>query len=218
MDTSRGLKLIQPGPLTNIRWPHPPAVFVGRVPHVPRGCVLLIMGWVLIASLTLLAQVAKPSEYDVKAAYLYNFGKFIEWPARPAPVEDGVFRICVLGQDPFGSALNAILAGETISGAKVVNNPVAKAEDAVNCRILFISSSESVQLKHILAALANTGVLTVSDMPEFSQRGGMIQFVWQGNRVRFQVNLESAKRAGLTISSELLKLALNASANARLKD
>ena len=151
------------------------------------------------------APVPKPTEYQVKAAYLYNFGKFIHWPA--ASGKGDSFAICVLGRDPFGTMLDATLAGETIDGRKVTALRLARAQDATECRILFISSSESGRLNEILAALGKGGVLTVSDMPHFTEHVGMIQFVLEGDRVRFEVNLGAAQRAGLSPSSELLKVA-----------
>ena len=153
------------------------------------------------------AQRSNPGEYEVKAAYIYDFGKFVAWPAKVAPADD--FPICVLGEDPFGATFDATIAGETINGKKVVVNRIAKPQEAVSCRILFISGSEESQLKEILAALAKASVLTVSDISQFTRRGGMIQFVIDANRVRFEVNVTTAERAGLTLSSQLLKVAIN---------
>jgi hypothetical protein len=104
-------------------------------------------------------------------------------------------------------SLDAALAGETIAGAPVVAKRIPKPQDAVNCRVLFISASEESQLKDILMALDKLNVLTVSDIPEFGRRGGMIQFLLEGSRVRFEVNVAALDRAGL--SSEVLKLAIN---------
>jgi hypothetical protein len=153
------------------------------------------------------AQRSNPSEYEVKAAYLYDFGKFVAWPAKVAAADD--FSICVLGEDPFGATFDATIAGETINGKKVVVNRIAKPQEAVSCRILFISASEESKLKEILATLDKTSVLTVSDISQFTRRGGMIQFVIDANRVRFEVNVTTAERAGLTLSSQLLKVAIN---------
>jgi len=146
------------------------------------------------------------SEYQVKAAYLYNFGKFVQWPSG-AGAGNQVF-ICVLGQDPFGPILDAVLAGERIQGKGVVPRRIAKAQEALDCGILFISSSEERRLSDVLNTIEHVAVLTVSDIPGFSRRGGMIQFVLEGKRVRFEVNLASAQNAGLTVSSELLKVAV----------
>jgi len=163
---------------------------------------------ILFVASCLHAQQSNPTEYQVKAAYLYNFGKFIEWPAKVSTAGD-LFSICVLGDDPFGVTLDKTIAGENINGKKVVVRRVAKLQDAVHCRILFISSTEEGRLKEILAALDRTSVLTVSDISQFTRRGGMIQFVMEANRVRFEVNLTTAERDGLTLSSQLLKVAVN---------
>jgi hypothetical protein len=153
------------------------------------------------------AQQPKASEFQVKAAYLYNFGRFVQWPDESGTDRNESFEICVLGTDPFGQALDATLAGGTIGGKNVAAKRITKPQDVNSCRILFISSSEESHLKEDLAALDKTRVLTVSDIPRFSERGGMIGFILDGNRVRFDVNLDSAQGAGLTLSSELLKVA-----------
>ena len=179
-----------------------------------HGTLGLVITCTFIASPLLHAQQSSPTENEVKSAYLYNFGKFVEWPAKATSVGE-FFPICALGDDNFGSTLETIIAGESINGKKVLVKRVAKPQDAVSCRILFISSSEQNQLKEILAALDNTSVLTVSDMPQFTRRGGMIQFVVEANKVRFEVNLTSAERAGLTLSSQLLKVAINVKRSAQ---
>jgi hypothetical protein len=163
-------------------------------------------------------QHSKPTDYEVKAAYLYNFSRFVEWPANAKQAQDSSFNICVLGQDPFGPALNATLADESIAGKSVVAKQIPTPQDAVNCRVLFISSSEDSRLKQILTTVSDTSVLTVSDLPQFTRRGGMIQFIVEGSRVRFEVNLATAERAGLTLSSELLKVATTVRRSAQLGD
>lgn len=149
------------------------------------------------------------SEVRVKAAYLYNFGKFVEWPQSNMTEQDQSFEICVLGADPFGPTLDAALARGSIDGKNVAAKRISKPQDIDSCRILFISASEEGHLKEVLATLDKASVLTVSDIPRFSQRGGMIGFILDGNRVRFDVNLASAQSARLTLSSELLKVATN---------
>jgi YfiR/HmsC-like len=187
--------------------------------HGTLGLVITwtVLTWTLIAAPWLHAQQSTPTENEVKSAYLYNFGKFVEWPAK-ATSGGEFFPICALADDSFGSTLETIIAGESINGKKVLVKRVAKPQDAVSCRILFISSSEQNQLKELLAVLDNTSVLTVSDMPQFSRRGGMIQFVVEANKVRFEVNLTSAERAGLTLSSQLLKVAINVKRGAQSGD
>lgn len=150
----------------------------------------------------------KPSAYDVEAAYLFNFGKFVTWPGNPT-APDQPLTICVLGDDPLAPPLDRLVTGEKIDGKSVFDKKISRPEDAPNCSILYISSSEAARLNRILAMLKDTPVLTVSDIPEFTERGGMIQFVLRENRVRFTVNLVPAQRGHLTLSSELLKVAVD---------
>jgi hypothetical protein len=163
--------------------------------------------WMLVATPHLRAQGSKPTDYDVKAAYLYNFGHFIEWPTNATAAKSDNFTVCVLGQDPFGRALDATLAGETIAGKSVIAKRISTPQEASNCQILFMSSAEEARLKQVVEVLNRQAILTVSDMPQFSQRGGMIQFVMEGKKVRFEVNLSAVQQGGLTLSSELLKVA-----------
>ena len=179
--------------------------------------VAVVVACVVIGAPSLYAQQSNRTEYEVKAAYLYNFGKFVEWPAKARTAEDS-FTICVLGQDPFGTTFDTTIAGESINGKKVVIKRVAKPQDALSCRILFISSSEESRLKEIVATLDKTSVLTVSDIPQFTRRGGMIQFVVEANKVRFEVNLTIAERAGLILSSQLLKVAISVRRSAQAGD
>jgi hypothetical protein len=153
------------------------------------------------------AQASRPNEYQVQAAYLYNFGKFVKWPNLAPANQSGVFTICVLGQDPFGSVLQSTLAGQTVGGKPVVVKRLTKAQDAAACHILSLSATQR-DLKETLAAIDDSSVLTVSDMPDFSKRGGMIQFLLEGDRVRFEINLENAEKSHLVLASELLKVAV----------
>ena len=151
---------------------------------------------------------AHPTEYQLKAQYLTDFGRFgKKWGNRPMPAPDESFAICVLGQDPFGQSLDSAVRGENIGGAPLVARRIAQPLDAAGCRILFIGSSEAGQLSAILDAIGGAPVLTVSDIPDFVREGGIIEFVPEGNRVKFEINLSTAQRAGLSLSSDLLKVA-----------
>jgi len=179
----------------------------------PRDCALAFRAALFLSALALLplvsrAQQDRPTEYQVKAAYLFNFSRFVSWPSGPSSAVSRPFSICVLGRDPFGPILDATVAGERIGGRNVVVRRISQPAQAVDCRVLFISSSEDSRLKDILAALDKFTVLTVSDIPGFNEHGGMIEFVLQGDRVRFAVNLDSASEARLTFSSNLLKVAV----------
>jgi hypothetical protein len=176
-----------------------------------RRCFLQFLTMVFTSAFlmatSLVAQQAKPSEYQVKAAYLYNFGRFVKWPTGVAAGKGDAFPVCVFGRDPFGRILDSTLAGEALEGKPVAIRRIAREQDAADCRILFVSSTEERHLKEILAAIDQAAVLTVSDIPGFSRRGGMIQFIMDGDRVRFEINLATAEDARLVLSSELLKVA-----------
>jgi hypothetical protein len=161
----------------------------------------------LMSTVALRAQPAKPLDSAVKAVYLLNFGRFATWPPMAPSAGAGSFDVCVLGRDPFGPTLDATVATEVIDGKNVVARRIAAPGDAIACRILFVSGSEERQLKPILQAVDAAAVLTVSDMPRFVERGGMIQFVLENNKVRFEINLVATAHAGLTLSSELLRVA-----------
>ncbi len=150
----------------------------------------------------LMAAQQKPAEYAVKAAYIYNFGKFAKWPS-----EGETFNICILGKDPFGGELERTVAGEAIDGKPIVVRKMDDLSHGHDCQILFLSNSERSRLTAILAQVRNLPILTVSDAPDFVERGGMIQFELQNDRVRFSINLRSAREAKLNISSDLLSVA-----------
>jgi hypothetical protein len=192
------------------------------VPRVTGTCLLMCIiaagAWALLGAAGLTAQQTAPSEYQVKAAYIYNFGKFVKWPAFAPANQSGLFTICVLDGDPFGSVLQSDLAGESVDGRPVAVKRLPKAQDAEACHILFIGSAQGKDLGEILAAVDQISVLTVSDMPDFSKRGGMIQFILDGNRVRFEINLDSAGKSHLVFASELLKVAAAVTKPARPGD
>jgi hypothetical protein len=145
------------------------------------------------------------TDKQIKAAYLYNLGKFVRWHDRMPSLDS--LEICVLGKDPFGAVLDSTVAGESVDGRKITVRRVAKVQDATPCSILFVSSSEEGRLGSVLTFVQSLSVLTVSDMPHFAEKGGMIGFVMQEERIRFEVNLGAAERSHLALSSELLKVA-----------
>ena len=158
----------------------------------------------LICASVISGRAQGPSEYEVKAAYLYRFARFVEWPAAASR---SPFVLCVVGDDPFGHLLDEVAAKAVIKEKPVRIRRLSQLEEIGSCHTLYISSSEDVRLTEILAALDQRPVLTVSDAPQFAQRGGMIGFSVVANRVRFTVNLKAAQDAGLTMNSELLRVA-----------
>lgn len=167
-------------------------------------CLLLLIFFPLFSS------SESPSSLvptDIEAAYLYNFGKFVRFPA--APTQDPAsFSICILGEDRFAGALDSLIANESIEGRKIVTRRLLSPELGNHCQILYIAPSEENRVQKDLAALDKKPVLTVSSLPGFLERGGMVQFLLQNNRVRFAVNLAAAEKSGLSLSSDLLKVAV----------
>jgi hypothetical protein len=158
--------------------------------------------------------VVAPS--DVEAAYLYNFGKFVRFPSVQGQ-ESPNFLICMLGEDSFGSVLDSLIANESIQGHRIAVRRLASAAAAASCQIVFIAPSEEPHLEKDLTALKNKPILTVSSIPRFLDRGGMIEFQLLNNRVRFAVNLAAAEKNSLALSSELLKVAVRVDANPALE-
>ena len=150
------------------------------------------------------AEVSQVGEYQVKAAYLYNFAKFVEWP--PDAAGGSTLNICILGKSPFGDTLSAI-SGKTVRGRRVVITHIRRIEDLPACDILFVSLSERGRLGQILSAVATRPILTISDIRRFVAAGGMIGFVSVNERVRFEINQRVAQRSSLRVSAQLLKLA-----------
>ena len=149
------------------------------------------------------AQAQPPSEYEVKAAFLFNFAKFVKWPEDEA--RGPTFVIAVLGSDPFGEILDRTLAGKTILDRNVEVRRIETVDAGV--QILFIGSSEKGRLGEILKDLGDARVLTVGEMEGFAERGGMIAFRLRQDVVRFEINLDQVKRAHLKMSSQLIRLA-----------
>ncbi len=163
---------------------------------------------VIAASAVVSAQeIPPPTEYQIKAAFLYNFAKFVEWPATALRGQGAPIIVAVLGEDPFGADLEQILDGKTAGGRQLVIRRFKGVRDLGLCHILFVSSSERERLREILRALQNSTVLTVGETEGFAGLGGIINFILEENRVRFEINIDAADRARLKISSKLLKLA-----------
>ena len=166
---------------------------------------ILAIGLLLLSRSGMEAQsaAAMPSEYQVKAAFLYNFVKFVEWPGPMA----GQVGICVIGKDPFQGALERAVEGKQLDGRAFEVRRITDLAPARACQVLFISASESKRAADIIEITRPWGVLTVSEIDGFSRHGGMIGFLMEGQRVRFRINAAAASVAGLKISSKLLQLA-----------
>jgi hypothetical protein len=150
---------------------------------------------------------AEPSEYQVKAVFLYNFSHFVAWPTREPATTTRPFTICVLGTDPFERNLDEAVRGEHVAERSLLVRRIREPAEAVDCEILFIARSEGNDLDKVLSAVAHRTVLTVSELEGAAQRGVMIQFVNENNKIRLRINDDSARAAGLIVSSKLLRLA-----------
>jgi YfiR/HmsC-like len=175
--------------------------FGARRPMRMILCILL-----LVAGPQARTQDVGPSEYQVKAAFLYNFAKFVKWPEAAFPAGDTPVIIGILGDDPFGPNLEMAVRNKTVNGHPVVIRRVSPAE-LKQCQIVFIARTPKRNLAEVSAALNGVAVLTVSELDRFTDSGGMIRFVVESNKVRFEINDAAARAAGLTISSKLLNLA-----------
>ncbi len=148
------------------------------------------------------------SEYLIKAGFVYNFAKLVEWPASAFAQSGPQIVIGVLGNDSFASVLDRVVDGKKIDGRPFVVKRLRNKEyKDCNCHILFIGTAESMRSDEIILALKNTAVLTIAETAGFAKRGGIINFILEDNKVRFEVNVDAAKQATLNISSRLLSLA-----------
>ncbi len=176
------------------------------------GILLAILGMTSNWTSTADAQAgdADSSEYLIKAGFIYNFAKFVEWPSAAFSQPDSPIVIGVLGADPFGNFLDRIVEDKKIGARGFVVRRYKwgkELKDLKDCKILFISASEKTHIDEILLSVKGLPILTVGETPGFAERGGVIRFTLEDNRVRFEVNVDAAHQADLNISSRLLTLA-----------
>jgi hypothetical protein len=167
---------------------------------------VLLLLFVFPPSIVAEPQGHEPTETQVEAAYLFNFAKFVRWRAGDESFKN--LQICVLGRNPFGTVLESTVRGESINGRAVSARTVVNLQEASGCQIIFVSESEAGRLDAILNAIRHQDSLTVSDIPHFAERGGMIEFVREEDRIRFKVNLTPMAEGDIGVSSELLKVAI----------
>jgi hypothetical protein len=182
-----------------------------RQPQGPLGTAMLILGITVCAVLgswrAAPADVTVAREYQVKAIFLYNFAQFVTWPAAAFPDAHTPITIGILGDDPFGPLLEEAVRGEVIDGRRLAIKRFQGVEERIDSHMLFVSKSEKGRVGQILAAVQGKSILTVGETEAFARQGGIINFITVDNRVRYEINMEAAKRAHLDISSKLLKLA-----------
>lgn len=177
-----------------------------RAPQLSARLVLLLLiSFAAVASVR--AQDSAPTEYQLKAVFLYNFAKFIDWPPGSFATPQSPFLICILGADPFGSAIDDTLKNKTVGDRPLVVERAKESAEVRHCQIVFISASEKHRLPEILIALQGANALVVGDTDGFADTGGTVQLMLEQNHIRFAINTNAADSAGLRISSKLLALA-----------
>lgn len=170
-----------------------------------RRALCLAIVW-LAFSVPIPAQRASVDELEVKAVFLFNFVQFVDWPENAFSGPEDPVVIGVLGSDPFGQLLDDVVRGEMVKGRSLVVTRFRRVEDIKSCHVLFISPSLARMYEHILTTLDAQPTLTVGETENFTALG-MVRFISEQNRVRLEVNVEKARAAGLTISSNLLRAA-----------
>lgn len=175
-----------------------------------RNCHRACAGLLVVTVLALLCapgpaqDLQSGSEYQVKALFLYNFAKFVEWPGA---MSAGTICIGIFGDDPFGDVLDRTIEGKTVNGRSFVIKRLKSEVDARQCHIVFVNVTDKKRLRSLLDTLRGSAVLTVGETRGFAEAGGVINFVVVDDRVRFEANIDAAGQSGLKLSSKLLSLA-----------
>jgi hypothetical protein len=170
---------------------------------------MAMVGVIATLALACLAvgQTSASGEYEVKAAFLFHFGQFVDWPEETFKDASSPITYCTIGGNPFHGALDASLNGKTIGARPLRVQHFQQPQDMRGCQVLFIGVEEKKLLPAILAGVKGNPVLTVGESEHFAQEGGMISFLLEDNKIRFEINLETAQKAKLRISARLLALA-----------
>ena len=176
------------------------------------GLLLLFLQMILFSSAfnfprVLPAQLRPSSEYELKAAFLFNFAKFIEWPPEAFPDPKSPMILCTFDDDAFGVVLDEVVRAKAIDGRELVVRRMKKVEALTACHVVFVGTTENKRLPELLEALKGSTTLFVSDIPGSAERGGGVELYLEDNKMRFSINVDAVQRAHLAISSKLLALA-----------
>ena len=176
---------------------------ISRVP----GVTVLAM-WILLGTSASARQAPSNAsvEAQVKAAFLFNFAQFVQWPGEAFPDRNSPFTMCLIG-DSIEDALEKTIEGETLNGRRIVIRQPTTPENVRACHLLYVSKSEARRSMETIVAASGVPILTVGDSEEFINEGGMIRFTEAGRRIRFEINPDAAESASLRVSSRLLRLA-----------
>lgn len=183
----------------------------GRLRRLARYILaLLVLGGALAAEAAPLVETAEATrapDYEIKAAFVVKFAKFVEWPAESSAVTEKTLNVCLIGEDTTGDALKRIAERTKVDGRPVVVRTLSRAEEARSCAIVYIGSSETERLRPLLSILRKMPILTVGDAEGFAGSGGTIGFYLAEYKVHLEINPEAAAASGLKLSSQLLRLA-----------
>lgn len=179
-----------------------------RIPHrllALAAVMALVLAAAALSDNPARAAPAEATESQIKAVFLFNFARFVQWPDGAFAAGDTPFHICILGTDPFGPELDEVVAGETVDGRPMVVRRLDRADEAGDCHIAYVDAADAGNFDEALAAVQDRPTLLVSDLDRAAEQGAVIQFHRDGSRVRLRINLAAARSAGLTISSKLLR-------------
>lgn len=171
------------------------------------GRLLALLGWLLGSNQGAFGDAPSLTEYQVKALFLLNFTKYVDWPASAFPQADSPITIGVVGENNFGEDLGKAVEGKIVGGRKIILVPANDESEWSKCRILFVSASEKKRLPEILAAVKTQAVLTVGETEQFTALGGVINFTKREGRIRLEISLDGARLARIQVSSKLLSVA-----------
>jgi hypothetical protein len=161
----------------------------------------------LAGATSTLPQDTPSVEYQLKAAFLFNFAKFVSWPPDAFQSDKAPISLCVFRHDPFGGALDQVIREKAINNRELLARRIKDLPELKACQLVFVSETEERQLPEILSSLKGASALVVGESADFAERGGAIQFFLENNKLRFAVNVDAIQRARLQASSKLLALA-----------
>ena len=182
------------------------------IPFPLRRTAVLLFGLIFLSQIFCGAQET-PTEYQIKAAFVYNFVKFVEWPPQSFTSTNSPIIIGLLGKNVFGDNVEQAIRNKVINNRELQFKVFQSVAEATNCNVLFVSASERRHYSEILKAFRDRSILTVSESDgsdDFIRDGGIINFVIVDKHVRFQINDANARSVGLKISSDLLSIAIPA--------
>jgi len=170
-------------------------------------CVSLMCAALAFPCPAQIADSSDSSEYLIKAGFIFNFANLMQWPINTFSNPDSPIVIGILGTDTSGGILDEVLAGKKVNGRPFAVKHLKRGMDLKGCNIVFVSTSETAHIDEILHLIKNLPILTIGETPGFANRGGIINFIVVDDKIRFEVNVEAAKVADISISSRLLALA-----------